>query len=215
MKNICYIVGAGVNYGLDFAVGDGDFVIAADGGFDYLHKKGIAADLCIGDFDSISRRPTHGDVITLAKEKDYSDTFEAAQCGVDRGYELFHIYCGTGGRFDHTFSNIQVLGFLALNNKRGYLIGHDYVVTVIANSRISFDARARGFISVFSYSGTASGVCIQGLKYELDNRSLTSTLPLGLSNEFTGRDSTVAVNDGALLIVFPRECMGSVKPNFK
>jgi thiamine pyrophosphokinase len=36
LEKNCYIVGAGENYGLDFAPVPGDFVIAVDGGFSYL-----------------------------------------------------------------------------------------------------------------------------------------------------------------------------------
>jgi len=203
-KKTCYIVGAGVNYGLDFMVADGDLVIAADGGLDHLRKQGIAADLVIGDFDSISNKPAQGKIITLDKDKDHTDTFEAVQYGITQGYETFYIYCGTGGRFDHTFANIQLLGYLAQNGKRGYLVGRDYVITVIANGSISFDSGYRGYISVFSYSDMAAGVCIKGLKYELENHSLASTSPIGISNEFVGVDSAITVNNGSLVITFPR-----------
>ena len=200
----CYIVGAGVDYGLDFEVKDGDFVIAVDGGLNYLQKHGIAVDLTIGDFDSINEKPTQGNVIALDRDKDYSDTFAAVLKGIDEGYETFHIYCGTGGRFDHTLANIQVLSYLSLNNKRGYLIGRDYVVTAITNSSISFDSCCCGTISVFSYTNESAGVCLQGLKYEVENYSLTSSFPIGVSNEFIGVDSTVRVADGTLIIIFPR-----------
>jgi len=205
-KNICYIIGAGTNYGLDFAVTDSDYVIAADGGLDHIHKQGIIADLCIGDFDSATGKPT-GEVITLDRDKDYTDTFEAIRKGMELGYECFHIYCGTGGRFDHTFANIQALGFLSRNGKQGYLVGHDYVVTAVAGGGISFDAGCRGVISVFSFSDKASGVCLKGLRYDLDDYCLASTLPIGVSNEFTGARSTISVDDGTLVVIFPRECL--------
>lgn len=37
---ICYIVGAGENYGLDFVLKKEDFVIAADAGFRHLQDRG-------------------------------------------------------------------------------------------------------------------------------------------------------------------------------
>jgi len=211
-KGICYIVGAGVNYGLDFTVAEGDFIIAADGGLDHLHKQGIAAGLSIGDFDSASGKPACGNVIVLETDKDYTDTFEAIRHGIALGYESFHIYCGTGGRFDHTFANIQALGFLSQNGKRGYLVGRDYVVTVICGGGISFDSGCSGVVSVFSYTENSAGVCIKGLKYELEDHCLTSSLPIGVSNEFTCAGSTISVKNGTLIVIFPRECIGRVKP---
>ena len=208
-KNICFIVGAGTNFGLDFIPADGDYVIAADGGYDHLHKQGIAVDLSIGDFDSVSNKPTHGNIITLNKEKDQTDTYEAVQVGITKGYEIFHVYCGTGGRFDHTLANMQLLGYLAHANKRGYLVGQDYVITVITKGSIFFDSNCQGYVSVFSYSDKSSGVSIKGLKYELENHSLTNTYPIGVSNEFTGAPSTISVESGALVVIFPRECLES------
>lgn len=201
---ICYIVGAGVNYNLDFVVTDMDIVIAADGGLDHLQKAGIAANLSIGDFDSVKQRPTHG--IVLDSEKDFTDMFAAMQEGLTRGYKLFHIYCGTGGRFDHTFANIQMLGYLAAKNKRGYLIGRDYVITAIADGEgISFGSSCNGYISVFSFSDTSTGVCIKGLKYEVDDFTFENINPMGVSNEFVGVGSSISIEKGTLLVIFPRD----------
>jgi len=41
-KGICYIVGAGENYNLDFVAKETDYVIAADDGLSYLQWQGIA-----------------------------------------------------------------------------------------------------------------------------------------------------------------------------
>ena len=206
----CYIVGAGIKYGLDFAVKEGDYVIAADGGLDHLQKQKIAADLCIGDFDS-TEKPEYGNIIALDRDKNHTDMFEAVLKGIDKGYESFHIYCGTGGRFDHTFANIQMLSYLSQNNKRGYLIGADYVITAITNGSIMFDSCCRGFVSVFAYSDIATGVYLKGLKYELTNYSLASNFSIGVSNEFIGAESMIMVTDGTLIIIFPREYRHNVK----
>ena len=207
-KCICYIVGAGENSGLDFLLNDGDYVIAADGGLVYLQERGIRADLVIGDFDSLKDVPDHPNVIVLENEKDDTDTLAAVRRGISIGYDTFYIYCGTGGRIEHTLANIQTLGFLAQSGKRGFLVEQNSVITVISGDSISFDSSCTGFISVFSYSEKANGVTIKGLKYELENAVLTHTFPIGTSNEFIGECSTISVSVGALLIVFPRAKKG-------
>ena len=209
-NNICYIVGAGENYGLDFTPSPNDFVIAADAGLCYLEQRGIAADLVIGDFDSINALPAHPNTMALNPEKDDTDMLAAVREGIKAGYSVFHIYCGTGGRIDHTIANLQVLAYLAQNGMQGFLFDKDSVMTAITNQKITFAKIPSGYISVFSYTEKSEGVYLQGLKYELNNAALTNTFPLGVSNEFIGKESSVSVAAGTLLLVFPREAMASL-----
>ena len=75
----------------------------------------------------------------------------------------------------------------------------------ITNDRLCFEKIPCGYVSVFSGSTKAEGVTLCGLKYELNNAVLTNTFPIGVSNEFIDRESSISVNDGTLFIVFPRE----------
>ena len=212
-NSICYIIGAGENYGLDFTPTSNDFVIAADAGIRYLEQCRITADLVIGDFDSLDGTPTHPNTITLNAEKDDTDMLAAVREGINAGYSVFHIYCGMGGRIDHTISNIQILAYLSQNGMRGFLFGKDIIITAITNRKMTFDKIPSGYISVFSYTEKSEGVYLHGLKYKLENATLTSTFPLGVSNEFIGKESSVSVDSGTLLIVFPRESLEKISKN--
>lgn len=202
---ICYIVGAGDNYGLDFVVQSHDYVIAADGGLKYLEQSGIKADLVIGDFDTLHYKSNHLNVITLSEEKDDTDTLAAMREGINKGYAIFHIYCGMGGRVEHTIANMQLLAYLSQSNRKGFLFGQDCIVTAIKNGSMEFSGNAKGRISVFSFSDTSTGVYLKGLKYELDNAILTNTFPIGVSNEFIGEKSAVTVTDGTIVVVFQKD----------
>ena len=210
MTGICYIVGAGMNNGLDFVVESDDLVIAADGGLDFLEQNDIPANVVIGDFDSASRMPVHENVIVLNREKDNTDTLAAIHEGIGRGYKHFHIFCGTGGRIDHTFANIQAITFLSQKQMKGYLFDGDNAITAVTNGSIVFDSYCSGYISMFSFSDKSSGVNIKGLKYELDDAVLTNNNPIGVSNEFIGIGSTVAVREGTLIVVFPKRHMKGI-----
>ena len=204
-ERICYVVGAGENFGLDFRPVTGDFVIAADAGLHYLEEQGIRADLVIGDFDSLKCVSEHPNTIVLSAEKDDTDTLAAIRAGIKAGYTSFHIYCGTGGRIDHTMANLQVLAYLSANNMRGFLFDNGTVITAITNGSLCFGKIPCGYVSVFSCSEKAEGVTLCGLKYELNNATLTNTFPIGVSNEFIGRESSISVGSGTLFIVFPKE----------
>ena len=204
-NNICYIIGAGENYGLDFKPSSNDYVIAADAGLHYLEQHGITADLVIGDFDSLNNIPSHPNTMALNAEKDDTDMLAAVREGIKAGYSVFHIYCGTGGRIDHTIANLQVLTYLTQNGMQGFLFGKDCVITAITNQKLAFEQIPSGYISVFSSTEKSEGVNLHGLKYELKDAVLTNTFPLGVSNEFIGKESSISVSSGTLLIVFPKE----------
>lgn len=203
-KGICYVVGAGVNYGFDFCPNEDDMVIAADAGLRHLEEQGILADLVIGDFDSLMGVPNHPHTIVLNPEKDDTDMIAALRVGIKAGYKTFYIYCGTGGRIDHTLANIQALAWLSESGMTGFLFDQDNVITAITNGKLCFEKITRGYLSVFSHTTKAEGVNLKGLKYELNDAVLTHTFPLGTSNEFIGRKSSISVENGTLVVVFPR-----------
>ena len=177
----------------------------------YLEQAGIEADLAIGDFDSLHFVPRHPRVMKLNAEKDDTDMAAAIREGVQAGYDLFHLYCGTGGRIDHTIANLQLLAELSQNGRQGFLFGKDSVLTAVTNGTLGFSRDAAGFVSVFSHSERSEGVFLKGLKYELADAVLTNTFPLGVSNEFTGQESTITVGKGTLLVIFPRAGMSRLK----
>lgn len=57
-------------------------------------------------------------------------------------------------------------------------------------------------MSVFCNSGTAEGVTLAGLKYPLEDYTLSGSFPLGVSNQFLGEAATVSVEEGSLLLIW-------------
>lgn len=55
----------------------------------------------------------------------------AVKEAINRGYKNIDIYGAFGGRFDHMFSNIQALAFIAENNSVGNLISESETVTLL------------------------------------------------------------------------------------
>jgi thiamine pyrophosphokinase len=186
MNGICYIIGAGLVDEMTLEPTEHDFVIAADAGYLHLANLSVAADLVVGDFDSMSRRPNHPNIVEHPTEKDQTDMMLAVGEGLRRGYKTFVILGGLGGRLDHTYANIQTMSYIASKTARGYLLGGGTAVTVIRNGSLRFDEGRSGVISVFCAGETARGVTLKGLKYPLLNAELNFMQPLGVSNEFTG-----------------------------
>lgn len=199
-KKICRIVGAAPFDPASFSCGDGDFVIAADGGLESLSSLGITPSLCLGDFDSLGYTPEKAE--KHPAEKDETDMFLAARRAAELGYSVFYIYGGLGGRLSHTLGNIQVLKFIAENGGAGFLIGSGCVVTLVENGAASFPPGCSGLLSVLCFGGAAEGVDISGMKYPLDNYTMLPSFPIGVSNAFTGTQARVSVKRGALVLLW-------------
>lgn len=185
-------------------IGPEDFVIAADGGLKHTESLGITPHEVLGDFDSLGYTPAGANVFPV--EKDDTDAMLAARRGLALGYESFVFYGSLDGpRLDHTVANFQTLQFLADRGASGYLVGKEYLVTVVKDGAIAFPAGCTGTVSVFCLGADARGVTLKGLYYPLEKGTLTAGFPLGVSNHFTGEPASISVEDGSLLVLWNRK----------
>jgi len=202
MKRCVIFCAAGFD-GLLEPLGDGDFVIAADGGLAHLEKLNIRPNVIMGDFDSLGYIPQDSRVYPV--EKDDTDMMLAIRLGLSRGYREFLLYGGLDGpRLDHTIANFQSLSYLTEHGAFGWLIGRDYIATCVKNGVLSFSKGAEGILSLFCQGSEAKGVTIEGLHYPLENGTLSPHFPLGVSNHFIGQAAQIRVEDGTLLVLWDR-----------
>ena len=200
--SICYIFGALDTPIANFKPRESDLIIAADGGYSTLKKLNIKPNLVVGDFDSLGKVPENENVIKHPIKKDDTDTLLAVKIGLEKGYKKFVIFGAIGGRLDHTIATIQTATFVAENGGIAYIYDGTHTVTAIKNSSIKFSKDAKGYVSIFALSGVAKGVTINGLLYELNDTDITPHFPVGVSNEFIGKESEIIVKDGILTIIF-------------
>ncbi len=183
-------------------------VIALDGGLAFCAEHGIVPDRIVGDFDSLPFEKQ--ELLTaypkeiihrLPCEKDDTDTLAAIRLAVEMGYERFIIYGGLGGRLSHTMANIQSLMLVKEQGLYGELVGKNSRIFIIKEECVALPVKEKGYISVFAYSEKAEGVTIKNLKYEVEDAELTNAFPIGVSNEFIGKEAKIAVKKGTLLVV--------------
>ena len=184
---------------------ENSFVIAADGGLNHTKALGITPDVILGDFDSIEKPDE--DCIVYPTEKDFTDSFIAAKYAYDSGYRTIHMYgCIGGKRLDHTVANIAMLEYFAKLQCDITLHAENQSVKAFYSEQnetsVFFDDYKKGYVSLFAVGGDVVGLSIKGLKYELENHTLSSAFPLGVSNEFTGNNAIVTFKSGTLLIIF-------------
>lgn len=200
----CLIFCAGGFEKLALPVAQDDYILAADGGLAHLGKLGLTPDGIIGDFDSLGYIPQGAQVFPV--EKDDTDSLLAVRKGLQLGYREFILYGALDGpRLDHTIANLQTLLFLEDHGARGTLVGLDYLVTTVQNGVLTLPLAQEGIVSVFCLGQPAEGVTIRGLQYELENGTLESGFPLGVSNHFIGKAASISVEKGVLLVMYDIE----------
>lgn len=205
----CIVIGAGDLTVGQVSVGEEDLVIAVDGGINYCGVLNIEPDILIGDFDSVNENQRQAilqmkeeapeRVVVLKPEKDDTDMLAALRLGLEKGYDYFLIYGGCGGRMEHTLANIQCLLFLKNKGAVGYLMDGSGMVFVMKNEEVKLRDNLEGYFSLFCLGKEAKGVSIKGMKYELTDYLMTNDFPIGVSNEFIGKEATISVEEGELL----------------
>lgn len=199
----CYIIGAGDITAPHITATAEDLIICADGGYKYKDILGRECDLVVGDFDSLGAIPETDNKFVAPCEKDETDMMLAVQMGFDIGYRNFVLLGALGGeRSDHSVANIQLLHFIASKGARGTILHGSEVCRAFSNGTLTLGAELKGYISVFSLTDESRGVTIKNLKYAVEDFNLCSYKPVGVSNEFLGKESTITVEDGALLVVY-------------
>ncbi len=181
-----------------------DLVIAADKGYLNIEKFGITPDLVVGDFDSLGYVPDFQNKIVLPVKKDLTDTAVALNYALDKGYRDIVVYGAAEGKTDHAFANITLCAALSIKGINTVFYGQNTHFTAVTNGSVCFK-NARGRVSVFAMGGSAAGVTLKGFAYELDNATLDSFVPLGVSNSFKGDTSAVTVENGTLVIMWEND----------
>ena len=112
----CVIVGASPTTDSTFIrpiLKQADYIICADGGWNYVHLTGVCPHLIVGDFDSACDIiPKETESVSLPTHKDDTDLLVAVKEGLKRGYTDFVILGALGGRLDHTYGNLCVLQYI-------------------------------------------------------------------------------------------------------
>jgi thiamine pyrophosphokinase len=183
-------------------------VIAADSGIEHAQALGLAIDLAIGDFDSVTadglaQAVAAGAVLERHPEaKDATDLELALDAAVALRPARIHVLGGHGGRLDHLLANALLLAapaYAAVD-----------VTAQMGAARLTVVRRAArltgpvgDLVSLVPLHGGASGVTTTGLLYPLAREDLRPGSTRGISNELVESPASVELEDGVLVAVQP------------
>ncbi len=184
-----------------------DVVVAADGGARHALEAGVIPDLIVGDMDSL------GEELALEAQrrgaslerhparKDKMDGHLAVLAARELGADAADLVCASGGRISALFALPHVLLAAERAGLKAAVMADWGGAFVVEGGSRTLEGEPRDGVSIFPLSGPATGVTLQGLLYPLRDASLEPGDTLGFHNEMTGREATVSVRSGVLLVV--------------
>ena len=180
----------------------GDYLIAADSGYDMARQLGISVHSVIGDFDSTQFAQ---EALTLEHElhpveKDHSDTYLAIEKALKHCDGEYVLVGGGGYRLDHllqTYSLFSHFGPPSLWLTR-------YESNILVSCAKRFDPLTKGS-TVSLYPATLEGVATvnaRELRWPLKSY-LLSFSSFSLSNRCTEKYLEVSVEGSPIFVSFP------------
>lgn len=184
------------------------YVIAADSGVGHARAAGRRIDLAVGDFDSVApddldHAVGSGTVVERHPvAKDRTDLHLALDRAMATGAARVIVVGGGGGRLDHLLGNALVLLDPAYAGRRLEARIGDARLDVVRDDLVLVGT-AGDLVTLLAVTGPVHGIVTEGLAYPLRGESLLPGSSRGISNEQVAAEATVAVAEGALLVVRP------------
>ncbi len=188
-------------------VAAGDYVIAADSGYDTARGQDIDLDLLIGDLDSISaaglaHAETSGVVMERFPEsKDKTDFELALDAALAVGAKAVDIYGGEGGSLGHLLGIATALTTRTwARTDLRWFMGSDTVIPVQPKYPLEVSLPVGTPLTLVPI-GDADDVTATGVKWPLSREPLPRGTSRGLSNITTDPVCAVSLTRGALLVI--------------
>ena len=183
-------------------------VIAADSGLHGAIDLGLRVNVVIGDMDSVDKAvlaavEANGTTVTrLPRDKDSTDAELALLKAVEMGATKIVLITKGGGRLDHELGVFAVLQNPNLRHCTIQAIWDNSILHLIHGpASVSITGKLGSIIGLIAAGGEASGISTTGLKWLLDNESLSPHSSRGISNQLTEETATISVQTGSLFVV--------------
>ena len=189
-------------------------LIAADKGLEFFMETGLAPDVIVGDFDSLSEKGKiyldtlqNVEILRLKPEKDDSDTQSATNLAIQKGSANILLLGSTGSRLDHNIANLELL---SMGENKGVSVtmadSNNYVTLIKSGTVLERENQFGQFVSFFPVGGEVEGLTLEGFKYPLYDHHLTvADSGLTVSNEIISPMARVTFTKGSLLMIMSRD----------
>lgn len=185
---------------LDFS---DSLIICADGGIHHANALGLTPHIWVGDRDSCNVEISkETETYFYPTDKDFTDTNLAIDCALKRGYQEIIFIGALGGRLDHEYSHYCLLKYILEKGGYGTLLNAHNEIAMKAPSSFTLHKNGKRYVSFLPFGDTVKGLCIRGLKYEVENFTLENGKVQATCNEFAQKDTAqISFTEGYLLVM--------------
>ena len=137
-------------------------------------------------------------------EKDSTDGEIALQMLLSRGCRQIDVYGGGGGREDHLFGNLQLL--VAAHRAGAHAVMHTkYTDISCGEGEICWKGQRGKTLSLAPVGERAHIMESEGLRYPLQDLTLTAGSCRGISNVVLSDEARILCDEGTLFLFLVRE----------
>ena len=191
-----------------------DYLVAVDGGMQYLNRLALTPHLIIGDMDSIDPLDLQSmlaegvQIERFPPQKDQTDLELAIDLVLQKGFKRILLFAALGGRLDQSLANLFLLTRDDLKDINVRMQdGQESVFLIRRETHIQTLPGDR--ISLLPLCAPVTGINTKGLLYPLNDESLFPQQTRGISNEALSKKVSINIESGLLLCIHTHMGSGS------
>ncbi len=182
-------------------INDDTYIVCADKGGETAFDYGLTPDILLGDFDSIDSevlKRTGLNIMEYPKDKDYTDTELAISYALEKGFEDIVLVNATGDRIDHVFSTFMLLYKYRKANIT--ILGNNFEAFIINGNYKILNMKGRT-LSIIPLKEKLEGVCLEGFKFPLKDRTVYLGDSLCVSNIVLEDEASILLKKGTAIVI--------------
>ncbi|HWP30343.1 MAG TPA: thiamine diphosphokinase [Fimbriimonadales bacterium] len=192
---------------LEAWVREATYIVAANGGSDFLAELGVAPNVIIGDFDGISpsvKEKFSSVEMLFDPSQDTTDVQKVLDYTVNRKNAKEIVFIGSeGDRLDHTICALGAAGAYADKARIRFVFQTSIVHILTSGRHVLSVPRLDALVSLVPLLPT-NMISSRGLKWEVDGMFLALGTKDGISNRATQNEVFLEIESGCLAVFVER-----------
>lgn len=191
----------------DKYIENADYIIAADGGANFLYERRENIDYIVGDMDSINENALSyyeqrcTEIEKLNKKKDITDSERAVEVIETLGYSRIIMLGAYGDRIDHFLANLDLLYLADKKGIRLTMVNKKNTINLFKQGTHIVDADIGQTVSFNTISGDVYGITLEGFEYLLKDSDMKQGSFHMTSNVVISENPTITIKKGSILCI--------------